>query len=283
MHKQAFLIIAHNEFEMLQRLINALDDESNDIYVHIDARVKTMPLLQTACSHLTVLSNKRIKIIWGHVSQIKCEILLMQTALESGHHYDFFHIISGTHYPLVSRQELAVFFNLYIGQSVLQQMPTCEEEKRMRFGRYHLFMQYFISGPKIIKNVYRFCWRVNLFVQKRLHVVRDYSYIKSKASNWCSLSDETVRTIVAEKEKLVKRFSYTFCADEYFVPSVLAEHMHPVVYTDKLLFLDFVRGNPRFLNEGDYFNIKNSGCVFGRKFTIPQSVTLIEKLKDGKN
>ena len=41
--KHAYLIIAHNEFEVLKRLISALDHEANDIYVHIDAKVKPFP------------------------------------------------------------------------------------------------------------------------------------------------------------------------------------------------------------------------------------------------
>lgn len=36
--KHAYLIIAHNELEVLKRLISALDDERNDIYIHIDQK-----------------------------------------------------------------------------------------------------------------------------------------------------------------------------------------------------------------------------------------------------
>jgi hypothetical protein len=38
--KHAYLIIAHNEFKILSYLVKALDDERNDIYVHIDKRLK---------------------------------------------------------------------------------------------------------------------------------------------------------------------------------------------------------------------------------------------------
>ena len=37
--KHAYLIIAHNEFEILKRLIQALDDERNDIYIHFDRKL----------------------------------------------------------------------------------------------------------------------------------------------------------------------------------------------------------------------------------------------------
>ena len=34
--KHAFLIIAHNEYPVLEVLLSMLDDERNDIYLHID-------------------------------------------------------------------------------------------------------------------------------------------------------------------------------------------------------------------------------------------------------
>lgn len=38
MMKHAFLIIAHNEYPILEVLLSMLDDERNDIYLHIDKR-----------------------------------------------------------------------------------------------------------------------------------------------------------------------------------------------------------------------------------------------------
>lgn len=38
--KHAYLIVAHNEFELLKLLIASLDDERNDIYVMVDAKAK---------------------------------------------------------------------------------------------------------------------------------------------------------------------------------------------------------------------------------------------------
>ena len=38
--KHAFLIIAHNEYPVLEVLLSMLDDERNDIYLHIDKRAK---------------------------------------------------------------------------------------------------------------------------------------------------------------------------------------------------------------------------------------------------
>ena len=40
MEKHADLILAHNNFYILERLVKLLDYEFNDIYIHIDKKVR---------------------------------------------------------------------------------------------------------------------------------------------------------------------------------------------------------------------------------------------------
>ena len=41
--KHAYLIIAHHEFEVLEKLVQSLDDVRNDIYIHFDRKLKSLP------------------------------------------------------------------------------------------------------------------------------------------------------------------------------------------------------------------------------------------------
>lgn len=281
MLKHAFLIIAHNEFGSLQRLIDALDSPDNDIYVHIDACVKKMPELKSGLSRLTVL-DKRLKVIWGHESQPQCEMSLMEAASKSDVDYDFYHLISGTHYPIVSRKEFNDFFKEYKGKSLFQPMGFGEDEKLKRFGRYHFFLHGYSSRHNIVNRPSRFLWKVLLYAQKKLHISRDYSFLNGKSSNWCALSAEAVKAILADRDIIKKRFHRTLCSDEWYKLSVLGEHKLPIIETDRLLIQFFQRGNPKAIDRNDYETIKASGCVFGRKFT-EKSKELIEILKDGQN
>lgn len=36
--KHAYCILAHNNWEQLQLLLNCIDDDRNDIYLHIDVK-----------------------------------------------------------------------------------------------------------------------------------------------------------------------------------------------------------------------------------------------------
>jgi hypothetical protein len=72
--KHAYLIIAHHEFDILNMLIQAIDDERNDIFIHFDKKVRNCPSLTTHYSNLYIL-EKRIDIRWGHCSQIEAELI----------------------------------------------------------------------------------------------------------------------------------------------------------------------------------------------------------------
>ena len=47
--KHAYLIIAHHEFDILNKLIQAIDDERNDIFIHFDKKVRNCPSLTALC------------------------------------------------------------------------------------------------------------------------------------------------------------------------------------------------------------------------------------------
>lgn len=279
--KHAFLIIAHNEFEVLQKLIDALDDERNDIYIHIDAKVKKLPTLKAYHSRLNILEN-RMRVIWGDVTQITCEIQLMEETILSGNRYVFYHIISGTHYPLVSNQCIFDYFDLYRGKSILQAIEESPDDAQMRIGRYHYFLSYFNSKYAVVRKFSRILWVSLLSIQKIFGIERDISYNAGKASNWCSLSDEAVKVVLADKKKILRRFSRTFCADELFIPSVLKEHNLPFIYSNRLLYVDFVRYTPTILTKENYNKLMASECLFARKMTW-ESMELINRISDERN
>ena len=85
--KHAFLIIAHNEPEILKILLSMLDDKRNDVYLHIDKRSEK--LFQEITSYQMkngelYLIDKRMKVYWGDISQVEVEYLLFETALKNG-------------------------------------------------------------------------------------------------------------------------------------------------------------------------------------------------------
>ena len=85
--RHAFLILAHNEFQILRILLSMLDDERNDIYLHIDKKVVLgsleQDLFRLAKARLFVL-EQRLDVRWGDISVVKAELLLLETASMNG-------------------------------------------------------------------------------------------------------------------------------------------------------------------------------------------------------
>ena len=84
--KHAYLIIAHNEWEILHTLLTMLDDERNDIYLHIDRRATAL-MQQADALRLRHSPIHRIQqpveTRWGNCSQVETELLLSETDLRT--------------------------------------------------------------------------------------------------------------------------------------------------------------------------------------------------------
>lgn len=277
MMKHAYLIMAHNQFLTLSELISVLDDSRNDIYIHFDRKVKDLPTLQTKYSRLVIL-NDRVDVIWGDVSQIKAEYALFKAAF-SPECYSYYHLISGVHFPLMSNDRLHNWFDRQDGACVLREVPLTDEEIQMRFGKYHFFMKHLISRNKFLNKAYHFGWRGVLKIQKVLGIKRDISFIQGKASQWCSLNENAVKLLLSNEKEAMHRFRRTFCCDEFFVRSFIDNTDIPVVYDDRICYVDFVNTTPRIFTEKDYSELTGTGALFFRKLT-DKNLALAKKLEN---
>lgn len=267
--KHAYLIIAHNEFEVFKLLISMLDDERNDIYVHIDKKVRTMPNLSTDKSRLHIL-DKRIDVRWGHVSQIETELLLFETALANGP-YSYYHLISGTHLPLKTQDEIHDFFsgkdesNIFIALG-----KDIEYQEILKMRRMNLFLRNYSSKRKCVATLNQFLWKVFIRIQKVVGFELNRGCDFLKASNWVSLTESAVRLLVDRKTRILQKYRFSFCGDEYFIPSELNDS--PLAKTmenrNDILYVEMGRSNPRTFNVSELESLKQTGCLFARKFTI---------------
>lgn len=92
--KHAYLIIAHNEFEILKRLIQALDDERNDIYIHFDRKLNHYPDCRTSYAKLTFL-EERMDVRWGgNKCSNDAEFALFDEAYRRGE-YSYYSFVIG--------------------------------------------------------------------------------------------------------------------------------------------------------------------------------------------
>mgnify|MGYP001737990037 CR=1 FL=1 len=70
--KHAYLILAHNEPELLSLLVERLDDVRNDIYIHFDRKLSILPDIKTQHAGLYILKD-RVDVRWADVSMLEAE------------------------------------------------------------------------------------------------------------------------------------------------------------------------------------------------------------------
>jgi len=264
--KIAYLIIAHNEFEVLGTLIRLLDDERNDIYVHMDKKVKFFPELHCLKAGLHVLDD-RVDVRWGHVSQIECEYKLFENAHAHGG-YNRYVLISGVHLPLKSQDFIHSWFRERSGYELLAPVPNNDFQTMQKMRHYNLCTRWFAQSVHAQR-----IWRLGMFIQRRLGVLRNKGKNYAISSNWVCLTEDGVRCVLSHKNDILREFRYSFCGDEFFVRTILERFNFAdrIMETGEILFCDFNgTSTPKVLSMDDRNAMLDSGCLFARKFSAKE-------------
>lgn len=207
--KHAYLILAHHEFGLLQTLIDCLDDVRNDIYVHIDKKVKNLPELHTEKAKLVML-DQRVDIRWADYSMVEAEYALFKEAHRNGP-YAYYHLLSGVDLPLKNQDFIHHFFEgnqgkEFIGYTLTEMTP--EISRRMQ--RWHIFPKHFSRK----RNVYSAFRSVFLRCQELLGIKRNCQTVFTKGSQWVSITEQMVQYFLNREAWTKKTFTHTFVPDE---------------------------------------------------------------------
>ena len=129
--------MAHNQFDLLCKLIRELDDERNDIYIHIDKKAGTIDekRFRECAQRSNVFFTDRISVIWGGESLVECELLLFKAAAERG--YQYYHLISGVDFPIKTQKEIHNFFEQNAGKEFIEYWNRKEQEYLYRIKYYY--------------------------------------------------------------------------------------------------------------------------------------------------
>ena len=268
MLRHAYLIIAHNEFEVLRHLLAALDDVRNDIYIHFDKKVKNIPTVHTVNSRLFIL-EKRVDVRWGDVSQIKTELLLFETAFRNGP-YEYYHLISGTHLPLKDQNEIHRFFDEHKGNEVMRLWKLDEWEVDVKVRRRSLMVRWNQSPISVLRYISQLTFTVAQRLQRVVGYKRYADCRFTKSDNWISITERATAFLVNNKGLILRKYSQTFCADEFFAASELINNDFKIFDYDKLLYVRFGPPKPVTFQLSELPRLMETGYLFARKFTASE-------------
>ena len=283
--KQAYLILAHNEPELLSLLVERLDDVRNDIYIHFDRKLSILPDIKTQHAGLYILED-RVDVRWADVSMLEAEYKLFHAVVDSGCQYSHHHLISGVDLPLKNQDYIHSFFAQHQGKEFvgLHQRPMNSHADRA-LHYWHPFTRSFRGSGCVfaIKRILRY-----LVVQTQvlLGIRRNTTIPFHKGGQWVSITRELIDYLLEQEDRAFTIFSRTFGADEYFVPTLIwdtpfMEHLFDAT--------DESRGAMRYIGwraDGQLIDftpqdlpaLQQTEYLFARKFNSRDKVFLQEIL-----
>ena len=285
--KHAFLIMAHGCLPILQVLVGMLDDERNDIFLHIDSKSDMLDgvELHVSKARLFVL-QQRVDVRWGNLSQIKAEYALMEEALRHGP-YAYYHLLSGQDLPIKSQEDIHAFFDAHQGREFvgINHGEEMEWDCKRKMMRYWLLTRFTRTKCKPLNEVVK---RLNKYLSILLSLVLHRQKMNfSKGANWVSITQKCVEYVVSQKDFVLRRFDYTFCPDEFFLQTLVwnqpelkaALYSETDEYEGCMRLVDWTRGNPYVWTMADKEEIAKSSRLFARKFDM-QNLDIIDWIRE---
>ena len=288
MKRHAYLILAHKNFGQLRKLLVLLDDPRNDIFVHVDGKARFSPEeWKNVCrfSRLVFISP-RLKVYWGGVNSMRCELALLREAVSCGP-YSYYHLVSGMDLPIKDQDTIHDFFDRHEGKEFLDFWEMDEDiYERVRY--YTLFpegegnfLTHFING--LCKDIQRTAgYSINKDV--------DFHF----SSVWFSMTDALARYVISKEDWLEKVFAHTSNCDELFLATVVwnspfRENLYSrevaknhAVNLSNMRFIDWSRGgshrHPWTFRSGDWDLLMSVPHFWARKFDEGTDSGIIDRI-----
>lgn len=289
MKKHAYLILTHKNPSQLKLLLSLLDDERNDIFVHIDKKAAfSEGDLQGCCSKSQLeFIQPRIRVIWGGVSIIKAEMALLKTAVRTPHTY--YHLLSGLDLPIKSQDYIHDFFDANAGKEFID-LWEMQDHTLNRVKYYTLFPEgshFFLTN-----------WlnHAGKFILRSLGIEMNRDIEFRQGSQWFSITHDFATFIANSGDWIDKVFRHSCICDEIFIPTV----MWRSPYKDNLYkcgqaighentcanmrHIDWTRGpsirHPWTYTIRDKELLKSSPCLWARKFDEKVDSDIIEEVAE---
>lgn len=272
--KHAYLIIAHKNDYTFKTLLNLIDDERNDIFIHMDKKNEKYQfgeLVKNIKKSDIYQVENRIDVVWGDYSQIATELALLDLATRVGR-YEFYHLLSGEDLPVKSQDYIHHFFEQNRGKEFVRfESPIFLHAERVR--QYH-FIQRIIGKPESHPRLYSLEHHF-IRLQKRIGIKRSRDVQFQKGANWFSITDALAREVISKKPWIRRVFKFTECCDEVFLQTIInqsnfREKLYHKSYDNDLhaimRLIDWKRGTPYIFRSTDREMLKETDMLFVRKF-----------------
>jgi hypothetical protein len=289
--KIAYLFFVYKNPLLIDRTIARLTCDDSAFFIHVDVK-SDIDQFKAIRGHNVFFTEKRIPVYWAEFSGVEAEFLLISEALRAPESYDYLVLLSGSEYPLRSRQYIHRFFEYNRGCEFMTLIKVPNEEAGKPLSRINT-IRYPSTRP-----LFRFTFRA---LAKLGLAQRDYrkhfgNWEPYAGRTWWALSREACQYLVDFKKRdqqLMKFFQKAFAPEESYIQTILGNSPFRARMRRNLVFEDWFRcnGHPAMINEKHLLLFHSEDKVsvpdlhgtgeylFARKFS-DESLSLTEKIDE---
>lgn len=285
--KQAYLITAYKDAASLFELAE-LFAQSGYVYIHIDKKSRT--ITDEDVEKLNRIPGcaaiRKYDIKWGGFNHVRAilELVMMAT---SNRDVSYMHMLTGEDFPLVSPQKLDDRFlacdKIYMTYIEPEELP---ETVTVRYRYYNWFQDCNVKNKLL--------WMIQhmtVKLQKVCGVFREgigeFNRIY-KGLVYISMPKEAAAYVVeyvSRHEEFWNDLYKCQVPEEFFFQTLFmnSNEWSERVENRELRYMDWSKGDgasPAYLTEDDYDRVRESGCLFARKFHPEMSKGLRDRLRD---
>lgn len=281
--KHALIITAYTDFDILIKLLN-IYTQYFDCYIHIDQKSK---VTESELKSIRAIKNtwliRKYKVNWGSYKHIQAVVSLIKLAV-SKKDYDYYHIVTGNSILIKPFHWIDDFFEQKQGSNFIEIISVKDNPSRTDLEDWFYYYRFPFLYDKKGKNA-EFWNQIEYYfikLQKKIKMRRNV-YFNYKGYFYCHLSKDFIMYLlqyIKKNRNYVRSLKYCHVSEEFFFQNVIMDSPYRETVINNHLVYDIwseERGNPAFLNIGDYEDIINSECIFARKCNN-ESIPLINKI-----
>lgn len=240
----AYLLFVYRNPLLIGRLIGRLRSENARFFMHVDAKADIAPFETLAATDVT-FTQRRVRVQWAEFSGVEAILTLIETALGSGQKFDYLWLLSGSEYPIKSRESIEAFLQKNLGAEFINliKMPNAEAGKPLS----RINTKRISSERPIARLAYKALAKAG-FAQ------RDYrDHLKGlepyAGNTWWTLSQKACHYVLdyaRNNPSVVDFFRETFAPEEMFIHTILGNSPFCSRVRRNLVFEDWTQraGHP---------------------------------------
>ena len=259
----AYLILCHKNPSQVELLIDQLDSDDVDFYVHIDKKNDNFILRDRTNLHVLPIES-RVDIQWATFSMIEAEVNLIHTMFSSNQKYDYAVLLSGQDFPIKSNAKIYKYLENHAGDNFIDIISHNNNLFKGYMKRTEMYFFSFMQRRTFISRLIRKIYILllgNIKALKRKHPA-DLTF--EFGSQWWVLSSDFLNWVCMFLDKnpeYTEYYKHTMAPDESFFQTLIASSPFSKTIRPSLTFLTWNSSD----NHPDTIELNDLDKIMGLK------------------